>query len=63
MIDTDQRGQEKWDAVKQEFAQNPEFWTPYEWRFIWDTKGNTYGALSSRQKAFVGRLYERLEAR
>lgn len=58
MIDTDETGQKKWDELIAAAHTGP--WSKWDFRFIWDNKGNKYSQLSPKQKTTVGTLHEKL---
>lgn len=60
MIDTDESGNKKLDALKKA-TDISGLWNDYEEGFLLDMRHRKYESLSPKQKSMVGRLYDKLQ--
>jgi hypothetical protein len=60
MIDIDEVGENKLKELKKA-TDLTGIWTDFEEAFLLDMRHRTYASLSNKQKALVGRLYDKLE--
>lgn len=61
MIDTDETGQRKWTDITRAVNSGP--WNEWEQGFIYSMLRTPYRNLSDKQKALVGRLFDKLNGR